>query len=168
MISNIITPSRLQTKVWRTSQPWYVGGKSNECELYQRRIVEEITRMPCEKTSTRINVRANRLEDVRCPMKMPNGFDYTEDFDGRQGNLLYNFKVVCGKGGAQTRSLREVYHFVEAQIKLDHKTKFFFNILDGDCSYDSMKHFKYLLEQHNNPDNIFVGDMDQFMKLRMV
>ena len=168
MVSNIlircgyITPSKLQTKDWRKAQKWYKGGKSNECELHQRRLVEVITEKPCVKTSTRINVRSMSLEDVRFPMKRPDGFDYTEDFDGRQGNVYYNLKIICDKGGAQTRSLREVYHFVEAQIKLNSQSKYFVNILDGDCSYSSMKHFNYLLDKYDQPNNIFVGDMSQF------
>ncbi len=166
-----ITPSELQTKDWRKAQEWYNGGKSNECELHQRHLIETITQKPCLKTSTRINVRTGGLEDVKYPMKLPNGFDYTEDFDGRQDDIYYNLKIICDKGGAQTRSLREVYHFVEAQIKLDDKSKFFVNILDGDCCSGSMKHFQYLLEQYGHPSNIFIGDMAQFRvwhQLRMV
>lgn len=157
-----MTPSEIQTKEWRKNQVWYKNGKSNECELYQRSLVETITGEVCHKTRVRINVRNGHLEEVAHPMKRPDGFDFTEDFDGHQGNRYYNFKVICDKGGAQTRSLREVYHFVEAQLKLGEKTVIFVNILDGDCSYASMKHFRYLLDIYDNPSNVFVGDMTQF------
>ena len=35
------TPSHLQTKEWRRSQPWYRDGKRNECEIYQREQIEK-------------------------------------------------------------------------------------------------------------------------------
>ncbi len=103
-------------------------------------------------------------------MKDVDGFDYTEDFDGNiQDKYYINLKMVCDKGGAQTRSLREVYHFVESQ--LDHlvryggETKSFVNILDGDTSHNSMPQFNHLL---NRPEYaaikefVFVGDMLSF------
>ena len=37
-----IVKSSLQTKNWRKSQAWYINGKTNECEKYQRTIIETI------------------------------------------------------------------------------------------------------------------------------
>lgn len=157
-----IVSSEFQTKDWRKEQEWYKGGKSNECELYQRSLIKEITSAEVPKCNTRINVFENRLEDISHPNKSSNGFDYTEDFDGRQGNRFYNLKIICDKGGAQTRSLREVYHFVQAQINLQDNSKYFINILDGDCSFSVRDKFNFLLARNGNPSNVFVGDMLQF------
>ena len=44
--------------------------------------------------------------------------------------------MICGSGGSQTRTLREVYHFISAQQRyLEQELSFkiiFVNILDGD------------------------------------
>jgi hypothetical protein len=44
------------------------------------------------------------------------GYEYSENFDGlilKNNNKFYfNLKFVCGNGGAQTRTLREIYHFI--------------------------------------------------------
>ena len=56
------------------------------------------------------------------PMKEEDGYEYSEDFDGsitsNDTKWLFNLKMICDNGGAQTRSLREVYHFIATQ--LDH------------------------------------------------
>ena len=167
-----ITPASQQTKDWRKQCSWYRGGKHNECELYQRYLVEDITLCPCIKTNLRINMCDKQLYDKKYPMKDDDGFDYTEDFDGNiQEKYYINLKMICGAGGAQTRGLREVYHFVESQ--LDHlvryggDTKYFVNILDGDTSHNSMPKFNHLL---NRPEYtaikkyVFVGDMLSFSR----
>ena len=72
--------------------------------------------------------------------------------------------MIYDRGGSQTRSLREVYHFITTQLNYLKQNILFINILDGDESYRNMDKFKYLLSK---PDyltikNIFVGDMKTF------
>ena len=169
----MIIQSKNQTKDWRKSQSWYKGGKSNECEIYQRDLIKQITGKDCPKTNMRINLRTLELVENSSPLQHPDGFDWTEDFDGRQPNnqteLYYNLKMICDSGGAQTRSLREVYHFVEAQmkylLKYPETSIYFINILDGDTSYSQKEKFQYLLdlpEYATVRDRIFVDDMFMF------
>ena len=171
----MIIQSKLQTKDWRTSQSWYKNGKSNECEIYQRILVESITSLPCRKCNFRINIRKNTLEEKTNPLKYQDGFDWTEDFDGIQEKsgktLYYNLKMICDSGGAQTRALREVNHFVEAQLKYllkNHETNIIFiNILDGDTSYGQQDKFEYLInlpEYTSVKNKIYVGDMLSFQE----
>lgn len=96
-----------------------------------------------------------------------NEFEWSENFDGviqKTDTILYiNLKMVCENGGAQTRSLREVYHFVSAQIRYlenTNATYYFVNILDGEYSFKHMSKFTYL----NKHPHIFCGDMYQFQK----
>ena len=59
--------------------------------------------------------------------------------------IYYNLKMICGSGGGQTRTLRQVYHFISAQqrhLKQEPSSKLFFvNILDGNECYKKMKLF---------------------------
>ncbi len=168
-----LTPSKKQSAKWRTQQSWYSNGKSNECELYQLNQIRRITNLPTAKTNLRINMENNKIVPQSCPLKKTNGFEYTEDFDGiivtTRLKLYFNLKFVCGSGGAQTRSLREVYHFVKAQMKYclrnPNSYRYFINILDGDMSYQSMDKFQYLLDHDEYAlirDRIFIGDMVAF------
>ena len=165
--------SNLQTKEWRKEQAWYMNGKKNECEKHQLRFITQITGQLCNKTNTRLNVYTKEMRNITSPMKEPDGFEWSENFDGlieyNTNTYYFNLKMVCDKGGAQTRSLREVYHFIHAQLDhvLIYKTTnvYFINILDGDTSYDAMKHFDYLLTQQpyeSIKKYVFVGDMEQF------
>jgi hypothetical protein len=174
MVSLNITKSKNQTKVWRQSQTWYKNGKSNECELFQRNIVENITNLKCSKSNIRLNTDTLAFEDKKYPMKDIDGFDWTEDFDGYQEinnlKLYMNLKMICDKGGSQTRTLREVYHFVKTQLEYlllhpEIKDTYFMNILDGDESFRNMDKFKYLLSKEKYAlvkDYIFVGNMEEF------
>ena len=172
-----IVPSIKQTKAWRKMQSWYDNGKRNECEKIQRTQIEKITDMPCPKTNAlRINMVTNELVKMNCPSRQLNFFDYTEDFDGRQqirnNTLLYNLKMVCDTGGAQTRTLREVAHFIRAQIAyaekaadteaLEMSNTYFVNILEGDTSYKYRDHFKHLLDKKSVKNIIFIGDLFEF------
>lgn len=78
-----IPPAWMQTKDWRKSQAWYYGGKRNECEIYQRSLIEKIIGMPLPKTNVRINHEKLRMAKHPDPMKSIDGFEWTEDFDGR-------------------------------------------------------------------------------------
>lgn len=171
-------PSNVQTKDWRKDQPWYKGGKSNECELLQRSQIEQMTGKCCPKTTIRINKRTSQMQELSNPLTRSDGFDWTEDFDGKQElvgkdglmhELFYNFKMVCDAGGAQTRTLREVHSFVEAQMQVlllgNHPNAHFINILDGDQSYARKEQFNHLVglpEYSNIREKIFVDDMCTF------
>jgi hypothetical protein len=108
-------------------------------------------------------------------MKKINGFDFTENFDRKininENTYYFNLKFICDKGGSQTRSLREVYHFIYAQLKylLNNKTTniYFYNILDGDSCYESKKYFKYLIDKikfSSIKKFVFIGDTYEFNK----
>ena len=149
------------------------GAASTGIEIFQRRMLEEGVGVRCAKTNTRINLRNITLNEVPHPNKVANGFDYSEDFDGVQkigGSTVYiNLKCVVGKGGSQTRSLREVYWFVEGQLKFLRRSDvfrtYFANILDGDEAAHTMDKFKYLLSQREYVsvrENIYVGDLRSY------
>ena len=170
----LIPNSNYQTKTWRKTRKWYLNGKHNECELYQRELIELITKQKCNKTDMRINTETNTLQNPKNPIKLDNGFELTETFDGLQTvktniKLMYNLKFVCSDGGSQTRSLREVYHFITAQANFlsEHKKEhlFFVNILDGDTCFSTMGKFIYLISKPIYKDikkNIFIGSLHEF------
>lgn len=161
----------LITKEERHSQFGAVAGGagSRKPEEFQRAMVVEGTGFPCSKTHVRINLRTNTLQDIAHPNTASNGFDYTEDFDGVQTpadtTVYLNFKCIVGKGGTQTRSLREVYWFVEGQLKyaLTAPEKVYFaNILDGDEAHCAMSKFAYILslpEFESVRHRVYVGDL---------
>ena len=161
--------SSSHTKEWRKSQPWYTTGKKNECEKFQKSHIERITGASIQNTYERIFMEDSSIRERLHPMKNPDGFEYTEDFDGKQsfGNVVfyYNLKFVCDSGGSQTRTLREVYLFIKHQIahikNNDVKSLYFINILDGDGCFNAKKHFNYILSTINSP-YIFCGDMLEF------
>ncbi len=187
-----IISSEFQTKEWRQENiSDSAGQKDSRCEVYQRTQVKHITQYECPKSNgERINLES--FDIVRRPNPMtykgealPDGFEWTEDFDGKQeigdSILYYNLKFVCAAGGAQTRSLREVYHFVHSQIKHlvqyeQTKPTYFINILDGSQSFMRKPHFTYMMDKFENPELyeytqqqadkvkkfIFVGDMKEF------
>lgn len=169
-----IVPSSEQTKLWRHQQSWYLNGKQNECELFQKKCIEQITGMSMScSTHLRLHFPTKELRHVR-NLNERDSFEYTEDFDSSLvvfGMTLYfNLKFVCHSGGAQTRTLRETYHFIQTQ--LDHLLQFqqklfFVNILDGNESYRAMDKFQHLLEkqlyQHVRK-YVFIGDMYQFQQ----
>ena len=110
--------------------------------------------------------------NIKNPMTNNDGFDFTEDFDGKisinSNTVYFNFKFICDNGGAQIRSLREVYHFIHLQIlylqKNKYKKIYFINILDGDTSYKHYNKFNYLINESENDikEYIYVGDMYSF------
>jgi hypothetical protein len=174
---NLYIHSRYQTKNWRKNQDWYNTGKGNECELYQRNLIEKITNQKCDKTNLRINMEDYSLKSKKNPFSQKNGFEWTEDFDDIQEKdnkiLHYNLKMVCDNGGSQTRTLREVYHFIKCQLEnllkynKKNSNKYFINILDGDQSYKRKQNFDYLtnLKRYESiSDKVFVGDIKSFDK----
>jgi hypothetical protein len=129
------------------------------------------------------------------PNKNIDGYDYSEDFDGIQifddKTIYVNLKCIVGKGGNQTRSLREVYWFIEGQLKVllgaaqaeqagqavptepvsepaEKTTKIYFaNILDGDEASRNLSKFEYLLslpEYKTVKHNVYVGDLKTYFE----
>lgn len=171
----LIPNSYYQTKKWRFNQNWYRTGKNNECEKYQINLINNIIKsnnlkLKLEKTNLRINMEDKTILKINNPLKFKNGFDYTENFDGilklKNHNILFNLKFVCDNGGAQNRTLREVYHFIKYQIKILKKNNnyIFINILDGDTSYKNFNKFEYLLEKNKNKNKLFIGSLYLFQK----
>jgi len=71
-----------QTKEWRQSQKWYKGGRKNECEKYQIQQLKRVFDIDIKKTNARINMESKKKQILRCPFKHPNGYEYSENFDG--------------------------------------------------------------------------------------
>lgn len=147
------------------------GGSSTKHETYARKTIEQGTGKPCPPTSMRINKRTNEMVEIAHPMKNDNGFDFTENFDGKQvfgqTTAWVNLKSVVGTGGSQTRTLRdECYPFVDAQLNFLLKSKktdmYFANIFDGDEAAAKKKMFDYLLtlpEFAGVKKYVYVGDL---------
>ena len=175
----LIPQSCFQTKEWRKTRTWYKGGKSNECEKYQINLIEKITETILNKTPDRINMETYELTTNTHPMKNSDGFEWTENFDGLLikgiNKYYFNLKFVCDKGGAQTRTLREVYHFIRCQmeylIKFNTNTNktYFINILDGDECFHAMNKFLYLFNKEiytQIKKYVFIGSLYDFQKKR--
>jgi hypothetical protein len=169
-----ITCSKFQTKQWRNSQYWFVGGRKNECEKHQIRVIEKITGEKLVKTNERINLK-NSCIVGKSTIAGEDGFELTENFDGKVsgGNATYyfNLKFVCGAGGAQTRTLREVYHFIKSQLQTmlvaGMTNCYFINILDGDESFKQREKFAYLVQSpefEQVKKYLFCGDANEFKK----
>ena len=143
------------------------GAGSRKPEIYQRAKIIEITGVPCPKTKMRINLRTNTMKVLAKPNTSEDGFDYSEDLDGVQtinGKLIYlNLKCVVGIGGSQTRSLREVYWFINGQINVlkPNENIYFANILDGDEADSAMNKFHYLTKNLSEElkNRIYIGDL---------
>ena len=168
-----IAKSCNQTKEWRKKQEWYNNGKSNECEKYQINLLEKILGQKLDKTNERINIKSYVMSVKRNPMIHSDGFEWTENFDGkikRNDKIIrFNLKMVCDDGGSQTRTLREVYHFIQCQLEYilqnNSTNEYFVNILDGGTSHKNIDKFIYLLnkEQYINIKKyLFIGDLHDF------
>lgn len=156
-----ITASNLQTKNWRILQDWYFGGKKNECEKYQIEMLKKLG-YDLQKTSDRLDMRKLVLGKI-C---QSNYFDWSENFDGvvkLEKTWYFNLKMICSEGGAQMRSVREVYHFIEAQLKylMRHENIIFINILDGDFCSKQIQKIKTLFNYYPS-DKLYVGDLKSF------
>ena len=171
---NILIPSSYyQTKNWRKNKKWYKTGKSNECEIYQINLIEKIINLKLNKTNDRINTETNDIIDNRNPMVNNDGYEWTENFDGKliKNDIIYyfNLKFVCDSGGSQTRSLREVYHFIKYQLEylliFKISNVYFINILDGNTCFNNIEKYKYLINKQkyeNIKKYIFIGDTYEF------
>lgn len=170
----LIPNSFYQTKIWRKNRSWYKNGKSNECEKYQISVIEKILSSKLIKTNDRINIDTNIIVSNKNPMINTDGYEYSENFDGllkKNNKYYFNLKFVCGAGGSQTRTLREVYHFIKCQIehlvKFSTNNTYFINILDGDECYKNMSKFNYLKNKEKYKKVIkfiFIGSLYDFQK----
>jgi len=165
----LIPKSFYQTKQWRKNQKWYHGGRSNECEKQQINIIQKILKCQIIKTSMRLNAETLEFKNVLKPFTRNDGYEWTENFDGYYKNDIeyyFNLKFVCDEGGSQTRTLKEVYHFIKTQAKYLLKNPGnikFINILDGDNCFNNMDKFNYILEKNKEiKQNIFIGDLHSF------
>lgn len=127
------------------------------------------------KTDDRINMETNEIINKKNPIVNNDGYEWSENFDGKiikNNNIYYfNLKFVCDSGGAQTRTLREVYHFIKYQmeylIKFNMSNIYFINILDGDTCYNSMNKYNFLINKEkykNIIKYIFIGSLYDFQK----
>ena len=171
-----IISSQKQTKNWRKKCPWYINGKKNECEKYQKEhLIKNLKLNSLYTTNIRLNINTFELKFNSSPMKENDGFEWTEDFDGhitKDGREYYiNLKMVCDKGGSQTRTNREVYHFIKCQ--LEHLKKFkttniyFINILDGNGCFAFKNQYNFIKEKTEYKDvlkYLYIGDMCDFIK----
>jgi len=150
------------------------GSGSRSPELYQRKIIFDYTKIECSKTNMRINLRTYELKNLSRPNTSIDGFDYSEDFDGFQTKnakeIYLNLKCIVGAGGAQTRSLREVYWFIKGQLMVlknyQRDNLYFANILDGDEASSVMNKYQYLLnlsEFNDVRNRIYVGDLRDYI-----
>ena len=175
--SILIPQSCFQTKEWRKARTWYKNGKANECEKYQIDLIEKITGAILNKTPDRINMETYEITSNKYPMKNSDGYEYSENFDGllikNTNKYYFNLKFVCDKGGAQTRTLREVYHFIKCQMEYlikfntNANKTYFINILDGDECYHNMDKFLYLLNKEiytQIKKYVFIGSLYDFQK----
>lgn len=172
----LIPSSFYQTKIWRINRIWYINGKLNECEKYQIHLIEKIINTKLIKTNERINIEINQIVDIKQPLINNDGFEYSENFDRKlikNSTIFYfNFKFVCDNGGAQIRTLKDVYNFIKYQLKYlikinELNTIYFINILDGDTCYKNSNKFSYLINKEKYKyivNNIFIGDLYTFQK----
>ena len=131
------------------------------------------------KTHDRLNLETNEIINNKTPMIYDDGYEWSENFDGKIINDIYTFyfnlKFVCDIGGTQTRTLRETYHFIKCQlehlIKFDTKKIYFINILDGDTCYNNMNKYYYLLNKEKYrhiKKYIFIGSLYEFQKSHII
>ena len=91
-----IPSSSIQTKLWRQQQLWYKNGKHNECELYQKPLIEKITQKKLEKSNERLHTQQYDMNEVNRPMKNIDGLEWTENFDGYIFDKALNVFVPIG------------------------------------------------------------------------
>jgi hypothetical protein len=175
---NFIISSKYQTKNWRKKCKWYSTGKLNECEKFQIKIIEKIIKTKLKKTNDRIYRESYEILSNKNPYIMQNGLEYSENFDRKlyvnNNTYYFNFKFICDKGGHQTRSIKDVYYFIEYQfeylIKYNINNIYFINILEGDFNFANKDKFKYLIEKNKYLDvkkYLFIGDLYEFEKIKL-
>ena len=170
-----IVPGLEMTKEWRhdtLSGGTFMGGATSMvAENWQICCIEKIVGFPCKKTNLRLNIDSAELRELSRPSDEIDEFEWTEDFDGRiilDKQYLLNFKMVVGTGGAQTRTLRELYHVIKCQFRYIKQNTtsniVFVNILDGDCAAKKMHRFNQLKEKFDEFEKVFIGDTYAFQQ----
>lgn len=141
-------------------------------ENYQVKTVIDLTGIEVKKTDLRLNLFTHQLVNISKPNIRDDGLDFSENFDGvqqaNQKTIYLNLKNVVGQGGNQTRTIREVYHFITGQLKALEQgleNVYFANILDGDKACKHMHHFSHLLSRHEKVrENVYIGDLKSYFK----
>jgi hypothetical protein len=170
-----LIPSIYQTVKWRQNQIWYKNGLKNECEKYQKNIIENITKSPIKRTNKRFNLINHNFEIIKNPYMKMNHFEYSENMDGYQqigeNEIYYNLKMIISKGGFQNRSLQNTYYFIKCQLEYLKENKYknikFVNILDGSYCNQNIEKFNYLhnKEKYNIIKNkVYIGDSYDYEK----
>jgi len=175
---NTLVSSKYQTKDWRKKQNWYCNGKKNECEKYQEKTLRDI-KLDINKNEAnnfRLNLITNSIVNVHSLKKQLTNwcdvsFEYSENFDFMLENekniYLFNLKFICGSGGIQIRSLKEVYHFINSQYQceclINDKKIVFINLLDGDFCYNNKNKFSYLSSLYKHKNNVHILDTYTFI-----
>ena len=147
----------------------------NECEKYQIILLEKIIGINLMKTDDRINMETNEIISKKHPMINNDGYEWSEKFDRflliNNSKYYFNLKFVCDSGGAQTRTLKDVYHFIKNQmeylIKFNVNNVYFINILDGDTSSNNIGKFNFLRNKEkyiNIIKYIFIGSLYDFQR----
>ena len=84
-------------------------------------MLEKIVGINLIKTDDRINMETNEIINKKHPMKNNDVYEWSENFDRflliNNSKYYFNLKFVCDSGGTQTRTLREVYHFIKNQME---------------------------------------------------
>jgi hypothetical protein len=169
-----LVPAINQTREWRLKQPWFKTGRLNECENFQKDVIENILGISLVKTFDRLNLKTLELQKNPFPFSELDGLDWTETFDfySPEMNFYFNCKFLCCVGGSNTRAIREVYHFINSQLTfLNNNPNLditFINILDGNVCGIYMKYLQYLstLPLYENVSHkIFIGDLYEFSLL---
>tara|TARA_R100000152_G_C6757431_1_gene181245 strand:+ start:398 stop:964 length:567 start_codon:yes stop_codon:yes gene_type:complete len=96
------------------------GRRSNEDERYQKWYLSKYLGLDIGgSTHLRCNLETGEIKKLTRVMHLPNCHRWTEDFDGavESDNTLWSLKMIPESGGAQTRSIREVMHHIEACVK---------------------------------------------------
>ena len=63
---DLLTKSKNQSKIWRKQQKWYKNGKSNECEIYQRKQLSTILNLDdIPKTKLRLHISTNKKMTIK-------------------------------------------------------------------------------------------------------
>lgn len=115
-------------------------------------------------TNIRSNLETGEFISSRRITHLPDFEVWTEDFDGYSDGTYFSLKMITCKGGAQTRSIREVAHHIKACVKhlknYDSNIKFAF-ILDGEELSRYLERFQDKIPEEYKK-NFFIGPLKDF------
>ena len=115
-----------------------LGRRGNQDEKYQKLYINNFLGLDIGgSTHLRCNLQTGEIRELKRVMHLDHFHVWTEDFDGmvEEDNSLWSLKMIPEAGGAQTRSIREVAHHIEACIKNiteQHSDNNFVFVLDGE------------------------------------